>query len=108
MQKYLLPNDLKMKQEESQLIFKLRCRVTDVKTNMKGSYENFQCDMCKMEEETQEHVLNCIQIVSMNTNNMESLEEIFSGKVKEKLNVARTFKENMDIRNKLLSEMKVK
>ena len=46
MQKYLLPNDLKMKQEESQLIFKLRCRVTDGKTNMKGSYENFQCDLC--------------------------------------------------------------
>ena len=110
MQKYLLPNNLKMTQEECQLIFKLRCRVTEVKTNMKGSYENFQCDLCNNEEETQEHVLNCMKIVSMRNEKdvINKLEKIYNGKVREQINVARVFKENMDIRKKILSEMKVR
>ena len=33
MQEYLKPNKLKMKIEEAQEIFKMRCRITDVKTN---------------------------------------------------------------------------
>ena len=110
MQKYLLPNNFKMTQEECQLIFKLRCRVTEVKTNMKGSYENFQCDLCNNEEETQEHVLNCMKIVSMRNEKdvINKLEKIYNGKVREQINVARVFKENMDIRKKILSEMKVR
>ena len=110
MQKYLLPNNLKMTQEECQLIFKLRCRVTEVKTNMKGSYENFQCDLCNNEEETQEHILDCMKIVSMRNEKdvINKLEKIYNGKVREQINVARVFKENMNIRKKILSEMKVR
>ena len=33
---YFLPNNMKATKEEIQLIFKLRCRMTDMKTNMKG------------------------------------------------------------------------
>ena len=35
-QEYLLPNKQKISKEETQLIFRMRCKVTDVKMNMKG------------------------------------------------------------------------
>ena len=42
MQKYLKPIKNKMSKEESQLIFKLRCRVTKTKENLKGIYDIFE------------------------------------------------------------------
>ena len=36
MQRYLKPNNLKIRKEEAQTIFKMRSRVTDVKINYKG------------------------------------------------------------------------
>ena len=46
MQKYLKSNGLKMNQEEVQTIFKLRSRMTNVKTNFRGKYDNFECELC--------------------------------------------------------------
>ena len=46
-----------MNKEEAQLIFKMRCRVTEVKNNMKGSYDNLECTACGIEDETQIHIL---------------------------------------------------
>ena len=43
MQKYLQPNKTKISTEEAQLIFKIRCRATNVKENLKGKYELFEC-----------------------------------------------------------------
>ena len=42
MQKYLQPNTTNIKKEEAQLIFMLRCRMTNVKNNMKGKYVKYQ------------------------------------------------------------------
>ena len=39
MQKYLQANQANIRREEAQLIFKLRCRVTEVKTNLKGQFD---------------------------------------------------------------------
>ena len=36
MQKYLQANQTNIKREEAQLIFKLRCKVTEVKVNLKS------------------------------------------------------------------------
>ena len=50
MQNYLLPNNLKMKIDpDSQLIFKLRCKVTETKINMKGMYDDHGCIACSKE-----------------------------------------------------------
>ena len=38
MQKYLMPNDMKLKIEECQDIFKLRSKVTEAKMNQKNRY----------------------------------------------------------------------
>ena len=42
MQKYLQPNSEKIRKEEAQLIFKLRSRMTNVKTNFKGKFDNLE------------------------------------------------------------------
>ena len=46
-----------MLKEDAQLVFKLRCRVTGVKINMRGKYDNLECEACGLEEETQQHII---------------------------------------------------
>ena len=46
-----------MSKEDTHLIFKLRCRVTEVKINMKGKYDELECVACGEEEESQEHIM---------------------------------------------------
>ena len=62
MQKYFKKCNIKITQDEVQEIFKLRSRVSDVKTNYKGKYESFQCEACQhieIEEESQKHIMKC-------------------------------------------------
>ena len=59
MQNYLKPNRSKIKIEEAQEIFKMRSRVSDVKSNFKGKYENSTCNICENEDETQKHIIDC-------------------------------------------------
>ena len=65
LQKYLMPNEVKMKKEECQLIFKLRSKVTLAKVNQKNSYFSYESEACKDKDETQEHILNCKVILQM-------------------------------------------
>ena len=62
MQKYLKPNESKIKVEEAQEIFKMRSRVSNVKINFRGNHENFECKVCKMEDESQQHIIQCNEI----------------------------------------------
>ena len=92
-----------MTNEERQLIFKLRARVTDVKMNFKRKYEDLNCESCKMEEETQKHVLECTEIEKKQpelTSKVE-YEKLFNGSIEEKVTIARSFKEKMKIRGKV-------
>ena len=59
MKQYFMPNNLKMNKEDCQMIFKLRCRVTETKMNMKGMYDEQKCRACGKISETQEHVIQC-------------------------------------------------
>ena len=57
MQDYLMPNDTSnMKKEDAQVIFKIRSKAMDLKMNMKNGFYEFQCSVCFLEEETQEHI----------------------------------------------------
>ena len=95
MQKYLQPNSEKIRKEEAQLIFKLRSRMTNVKTNFKGKFDNLECRACEIEDETQKHILECTIL----NKELEKLdyEKIFKGAVSEKMKIARRFKSNMDV-----------
>ena len=97
MQKYLKPNTCKMNKEDGQLIFKLRCKVTNLKMNFKGMYDDFECSACGIEEETQEHVMNSKKLNENKLRKMLNMKKISNGTVYEKLEVAKKFKENFDI-----------
>ena len=78
------------------------CRTTNVKENLKGKYESFECRACKKENESQEHVVNKCKILNQKEEKVE-YEKIFYGPVKEKLKVAKKFQENFEILEKLIS-----
>ena len=48
------------------MIFKLRCRVTETKMNMKGLYDEHACRACGKISEDQEHIIECEEIRQMN------------------------------------------
>jgi hypothetical protein len=60
-----------MKKDEIQEIFRLRSRSTKLKINQRNRYETFECDACNMEDETQEHILVCKEILKMQKNESE-------------------------------------
>ena len=46
-----------MKKEDVQLIFKLRCILTQIEVNLKGKYDTLECDACGNDKETKQHTL---------------------------------------------------
>ena len=66
-------------------------------------YEEFLCDECGEEEESQQHILECRILLDMNREYKEipKYEKLFNGTVKEKVLIARLFKQNMDIKENL-------
>ena len=102
MQKYLKPNGEKITQEEAKLIFKLRSKVTEVKQNFRGKYENVECELCH-EEETQAHIMTCRELNKHeNKEAIPEFEEIYKQNVKNQIKIARKFKENFRVRKNLL------
>ena len=103
MQKYLKHSKMKITIEERQLIFKMRSEVTNIKMNYKGMYENFQCEVCNEEDETQEHILKC---KILNKDDFENVEysKIKNGNIIKMVKVARKFKKNLKIREKCLKQ----
>ena len=94
MQKYLLPTRMKIWKEDAQLIFQLRCRMTEAKINLRGMYDNLECGACGIEEETQQHIIKC-KVLNENKE-VENLDygKLFIGTVEEKLKIAHKFEEN--------------
>ena len=100
MQKYLQPNTTNIKKEEAQLIFLLKCRMTNVKNNMKGKYVSLLCRGCKISEESQKHIIEECKILNEDRQEID-YEKILNGTILEKLKIARKFQEN----SKKLEEM---
>ena len=97
MQKYLKPNSCKMKIEDAQLIFKLRCRSTKVKMNLEDIYDNLECTACGLEEESQIHIIQCKKLNENRLGKRVEYEKLFNGTVNEKLEIAKIFKQNFDV-----------
>ena len=96
MQKYLQPNTTKMTKDEAQLIFKLRCKVTEAKVNLKGTYDNLECGACGISEETQQHIIECKELNKNENSGNIIYSKILNGTVIEKLKIAKLFRENYD------------
>ena len=95
MQDYLKSNKEVISKKQAQLIFKLRCKVTGVKMNMKGNYNDLNCRACKMEEESQSHILKCDKL-NEGVRSIENIEGIIKGNLAEKIRISKKFEENFD------------
>ena len=103
MQKYLKPCNIKITKEEAQEIFKLRSRMSDVKSNYKGKYESLKCEMCdENEDETQKHILICKRL-NISNEEIPNYEDIFDGNANKKIAITRKFIQNIKLREKLKS-----
>ena len=104
MQKYLKGNKNNIKIEEAQMIFKLRSRMADVKVNFRNKYEVLECDICKDEEETQKHILECDEILKNTNKNIKETEydELFKDNVTNQTEIAKMFIENMKIKKQII------
>ena len=69
--------------------------------NFKGMHEEWTCQVCQEDNETQEHIVQECKI--MNINDLEKIdyEKINHGNVEEMLEIARKLKRNMQTRDKL-------
>ena len=106
MQNYLKSNSIKTTQEEMQEIFRLRCKVTDVKSNFKWKYDKLECNICeKEEEESQKHIIEECMELNKNKNEefekMPRYEEIFKNNVRNQIKITRIFIENMKRKKEL-------
>ena len=84
MQNYLMANNQSLKIEDCQNIFKMRCRVTKSKLNMKQMHTSYECRACKIESESDSHVIQCSKILNMNKEykdvKIPKYEKLYTGK----------------------------
>ena len=99
MQKYLKHGQTEISVEERQLIFKLRAKVTNVKMNYRGMYEDFQCDICHEENESQRHIIEECRILNKNEEEKLEYTKIENGNINQMVEIARHFKRNIDFRD---------
>ena len=108
MQPYLRNESLNI--EGKKLLFKLRNRLIDVKTNFKQKYNNnLECRLCSAPEESQSHLVQCSEITCDNEVK-EALEgyqysDIFSSNSEVQGHLVTTWKKIIKIRNIKLKQI---
>ena len=70
---YLIPNNIIKTVKEKQDIFKNRVRMTDLKINFPGKYNDLECRMGCNEIENYEHMNECNKIFNKGKINMQNL-----------------------------------
>ena len=108
-QNYLKSDKLSTK--EKKLLFSLRTRSIDVKTNYRNKYQfDMHCKLCKNvnEEESEIHLLKC-DIITKNISHDINLtsakyENIFSENVEDQIQITKIFAEIFKLRNILLNQ----
>ena len=92
--------------DQAKFLFHLRTRMVEVRNNYGGSFQDMMCPLCKLEVDTQQHLLECKkleergEIVSSRINYCD----IFSGKLEDKVNVARILQKKFKRRKDLLKK----
>ena len=102
-QKYFLPDTVTKTVKQIQDLFKIRTRMLEIKTNMKGNHKEFNCDECRIlgnkNEETQEHILNCPVINAGKEMKMDmNYSDIYSRNVLNQIDITKEIMQNMAIR----------
>ena len=98
----------KMNIDNCQNIFKMRCRVTKTKMNMKHMYNTYECRGCKLEPESDHNVLQCKTILKMNKDykciKVPAYEMLFTGNPDEQLEISQIFYSNLKILENIKEE----
>ena len=103
MRNYLSSNSILTIQEKKEA-FLIRTRMTEIKTNLKNKFSDYNCIVCEKEnllnEETQEHIYSCKQIKENN----RTFVNIFGNNhdTKEMKEITKEYIANMKQRKKLL------
>jgi hypothetical protein len=111
MQPYLRNESLSI--ESKKLMFRIKNRLIDVKTNFKGKYkDNLKCCLCDNPEESQPHLVECSEIVS-DDEVKDALEgfsynDIFTKNLQVQTHLLNTWKRIMKIRNIKLKQLSSK
>ena len=107
-QNYL--NSTKLSIKEKKLLFSLRTRSINVKTNYKSKFKfNMECRLCKDKnsEESEKHLLNCTVIEQNIDSNVDlqnvQYENIFSDNINEQILITKVFDKVFKTRDFLLN-----
>ena len=87
--------------EQAQMLFKFRTRMFDVRTNFRNNHACTSCPLCGVEEDTQEHLFNCIMIKKEHTAEI-NYSDIFYNDCDILLNVVSELHHIVSIREKLM------
>ena len=108
-QNYLKCNNISIK--EKKLLFSLRTRTVDVKTNYRNKYKlNMYCRLCKdtSEEESERHLLKCKNIIDNIDSNIDistaKYESIFSENIEDQVSITKIYRAIFKTQAKLLQE----
>ena len=110
MKDYLLSNDLTT--EEKTLLFLMKSRMTDLKWNFKGKFQNnMNCSLCRLDfEESEIHLLQCVELTCEpelgEEMKMIKYEDIF-GNLNEQIKAVKVWKKIFKMRRKKLEERKL-
>ena len=102
---FLCANDI-VTPEIAKFIAKLQCYMVEgIKYNFKGKYkeQNLQCNICKIRECTQEHLLECPILLGANESltYIPNYNDLFENNIEEQAYIAKIMKENLNKKKKL-------
>ena len=97
----------KLNTSEKKMLFQLRTRMIDVKTNFKNMYMDKVCPVCEKSEDDQKHVLEC-QLLSSNISDIATekveYEDIFHCDISKQTNLVRIFQNLWKKRKQLMKQ----
>ena len=99
-------NDARFSPDLVNLLFKFRTRMYDVRNNFRNKYQQIDilCPLCKLENDTQEHMFKCsiIQKAPPDNGTQQCIyEDIFSSNTDTLLTVAKKLKELVEAREEI-------
>ena len=94
-----------LNKKEQQLLFGLRTKTVNLKMNFKQQHKDHLCLTCNLLPETQEHVLQCPEIVKhmkhiIKQDSKWTEDDIYC-KLEDQIRIVKIYSEVLEIRNKL-------
>ena len=100
-------NPMSMDVDEAKFLFLLRSRMVEVKTNFRNKYSDVLCPVCKLSDDTQQHLFECSELLkNMNIliSNDIQYSHIFSENTDKQKAALRLFKSMWKEREKILKD----